>query len=171
MKHLLDLSDLLEEELHHVYHSERRLLAFLGDLQSSSVYQPLADLVKLYRTISVGRVGVLEKLFYRLFITIDDEQGNGIIQQIIEDYQYSVNRTSDETIMEEKAIMALLHIIHYKIALYSALYFHAKALKYWDEMNDFHIALREEKEMEADLTFLMEKHHFFINDWYAETVS
>lgn len=169
MKHLLDLSDLLEDELHHVYHSERKLLGFLEALNRSTAYQPLKDMLMLYRTLSVNRVGMLEKLFYRLFLTIDDEQENNMIQKIIEDYESSVNRTPDEAIMEEEAILALLHIIHYKIASYSTLYVHAKALKYWDEMNALHIALREEKEMKADLTFLMEKHHFFLNDWYVES--
>lgn len=122
----------------------------------------------LYRTLSVNRVGMLEKLFYRLFLTIDDTEEYHMMQQVIEDYHGSVNRTPDEMIMEEEVILALLHISHSKIASYSTLYVHAKALKYWEEMNALHIALREEKEMEADLTFLMEKHHFFLNDWYAE---
>ena len=111
---------------------------------------------------------MLEKLFYRLFLTIDDTEEYHMMQQVIEDYHGSVNRTPDEMIMEEEVILALLHISHSKIASYSTLYVHAKALKYWEEMNALHIALREEKEMEADLTFLMEKHHFFLNDWYAE---
>lgn len=169
MKHLLDLSDLLEDELQHVYYSEKRLLGFLEVLNRSTSYQPLKDLLVLYRTLSMNRVGMLEKIFYRLFLRIDDDQENHAIGQIITDYESAVNRTPDAAIMEEEAILALLHIIHYKIASYSTLVVHAKALKYWDEMNALNIALREEKEMEADLTFLMEKHHFFVNDWYAET--
>jgi ferritin-like metal-binding protein YciE len=169
MKHLLDLSDLLEDELQQVYHSEKRLIDFLDDLQKSTTYQPLKDLIVLYRTLTVNRLGALEKVFYRLFIAIQDKEDYHLMQQIISEYHTSVNRTPDEAIMEEESILALLHVIHYKIASYSTLYVHAKALKYWEEMNALHIALREEKEMEADLTFLMEKHHFFLNDWYAET--
>ena len=36
MKYLLDLSDLLEDELQHVYRSEKRLLSFLDDLHRST---------------------------------------------------------------------------------------------------------------------------------------
>ena len=166
MRHLLDLNDLLEEELCHVYEAETKLLEFLDELIPRAKQGPLLDWMLAYRGIVENHSSVVRKIFYNLFLPISPE-GKSVVEEIIAEYHSEVRRTVDEDIREEEVILALAHIIHYKIASYGTLHIHAKALKYWDEAIGLHIALAQEKEMEANLTFLIEKHSVFLSDWYS----
>lgn len=166
MRHLLDLNDLLEEELGQIYKAETKLLNFLVEIEEKTKSSPLLDWIKIYKTIVEHHSEMVRKIFYQLFLPIEPCKSL-IIENIIEEYTSAVNRTMDEEIQEEELILALLHIIHYKIASYSTLYVHTKALKYWDETIALHLAQKEEKEMESNLTFLIEKHHVFLSDWYS----
>lgn len=166
MRRLLDLNDLLQEELCNIYQAENKLLEFI-DLSAPNLESgPLLDWLKLYRNTVEEHVAMVRRIFYQLFLFIEPEK-NYVIDKIIKDYESSINRTSDYAIKEEELIIALAFIIHYKIASYGTLHIHTKALKYWDETVGLHIAEKEEKEMEANLSFLKERHHIFFKDWYS----
>jgi len=166
MRHLLDLNDLLEEELCHVYEAELKLLEFLDELIPRAKKGPLLDWMMTYRVVVEKHSEVVRKIFYQLFLPISREQVSAV-EGIIAEYHSEVRRTVDEDIREEELILALAHVIHYKIASYGTLHIHAKALKHWDESIGLHAALAQEKEMEANLTFLIEKHSVFLSDWYS----
>lgn len=165
MRRLLDLQDLMEDELCNIYQAEKKLLPFLNELKKSTDLGPLLDWINIYYEITQKHDAVLKKMIFRLFVQLDDESSY-VIEEIIKDYHDAANRTFDEPILEEESILALFHIIHYKIASYSVLCIHAKALKLWDELIELDRSMKEEKEMEANLSFISEKHHVFINDWY-----
>ncbi|MFT6865526.1 MAG: ferritin-like metal-binding protein YciE [Cyclobacteriaceae bacterium] len=167
MRHLLDLNDLLEEELCQTYQAEKTLHLFLDELKARVEYGPLLDWINFYSVTVKRHKEMLRKVFYQLFLPIDKNR-TYVIENIINEYRAAVERTANEVIREEELINALSHIIHYKIASYNTLHLHAKALKYWDEMIGLHIAVSEEKEMEANLSFISEKHNIFLNDWYAK---
>ncbi len=167
MRHLLDLNDLLVEELCQIYQAEKTLDQFLDELKPRVGYGPLLDWINIYDETIKRHKEMLRRVFYQLFLPIDKDK-TYVIEKIINEYRSAIERTENEVIQEEELINALSHIIHYKIASYNTLHLHAKALKYWDEMIGLHVAVSEEKEMEANLTFIGEKHNQFLNDWYAK---
>ncbi|MFY0599875.1 MAG: DUF892 family protein [Cyclobacteriaceae bacterium] len=166
MRHLLDLNDLLEEELCHIYQAENKLLDFIKQIRSKTRTGPLLDWIMIYQELVNRHSAMIRKIFYQLFLPIEEDK-TFVVEDIIEEYRSAVTRTRDDSIREEELILALTHIIHYKIAAYSTLCVHARALKYWDETIGLHVAEEEEKEMAANLKFLSEKHSVFLNDWYA----
>ena len=153
MKKIFDLRDLMLEQLRDLYHGEAHVLKELYDVPEKITDESLRNLVRQYVVMHEDQILRLRQVFELQF-----EQKRGEfarpIRAMVEDIHDLVRRCEDTEVLDASLIVALQHIIHYKIAGYGAVCTYAKQLGFLDEAVILHTNLEEEKKYDRKLAMV-----------------
>ncbi len=153
MRKIVDLRDLMIEQLRDLYHGEVHILKELYELPDNVLDKTLKTAVQQYIINHEDQIMRLRQVFELQF-----EQKRGEfalpIRAMVSDILKLVDRCEDPEVLDASLIVALQHIIHYKIAGYGAVCTYAKQLGYLDEAGILHKNLEEEKKFDGKLAML-----------------
>ncbi|MBV6643986.1 MAG: DUF892 family protein [Cyclobacteriaceae bacterium] len=155
MKKISDLNELMVEQLRDLYHSETYILPYIQAFRDSVIDVTLRHQVACYEEQTHEQILRLKRVFNTLFTQKRGEACEAM-QTMIKESEALLSRCTTLPVRDAAIIVALQHMIHYKIASYGAICTYAKLLELYDPLAILHENLELEKKADQRLKHIAE---------------
>jgi ferritin-like metal-binding protein YciE len=153
MRKIVDLRDLFVEQLRDLYHGEAHVLKELYRLPDRIQDTNLKNSVRAYLDTHEDQIMRLRQVFDLQF-----EQKRGEVCKamyaMVDDILDLSERCADPEVFDAGLVVALQHIMHYKIAGYGAVSTYARQIGYLEEAAILHKNLEEEQKFDRKLALM-----------------
>jgi len=151
MDKIINIKDLLVEQIRELYRAEHMQLEVLSTMLEQFTEKALKKLVQDHKEATENQTKRLEDIFEKLQVASFGERSQ-IMQGLIEESDDLVRRSGGPEIRDSILIANLQYVKHFEIAGYGTACTYANELNLHDIADLLHHSMKEEKEMDEDLS-------------------